>query len=152
AGRRLAVLAGLADAAVRQQVLRAGVDHRVAEQLVVALPRLLALVEADLAEVDLELELKVALRRARPDGAGRGGERLKEALENLAVKGGRRHVGLAQPRHFVQAAAEFAPLLFDDLHIDLGIRTDAHGSASKERRAGFAGKVAATKEYSLRPT
>ena len=65
-----------------------------------------------------------------PDGAGGGGQRFEQPFEHFAVERRRWHVRLAQPRHLVEAAAEFTALLFDDLHVYLGIRTDAHGSAS----------------------
>src|SRR5947209_2677295 len=91
---------------------------------------LLGAVHADFFEVDLELELEVALGGAGPDGAGGGGQRLQQALEHLAVEGGGGDVRLAQPGHLVEAAAEPAAFLLNDVAVHLRIGSDTHGSTS----------------------
>ena len=126
AGGGLAVLGG-ADAAARRQVHRLALGDGQAQQFAVALAHLVGLVEADLLEVDLELNLEIALRRARPDGAGGGGQRLQQPLEHFAVEHGRRHVGLAQARDLLQPLTEAAAFLFDDLEVDLRFGSGGHG-------------------------
>ncbi len=142
AGRGVAFLGG-ADAASRRQVDRLALSDGQAQQFAVALAHLIGLVEADFLEVNLELDLKVALGGARPDGAGRGGQRFQQPLEHVAVEHGRRHVRLAQPRNLVQPLAETAALLFDDLKVDWRLGCGGHVSPS------FGDRETASKEAVL---
>ncbi len=121
---------GCADAAARRHVHRLALGDGQAQQLAVGLANLVGLVQADLLEVDLVLDLEIALRRARPDGAGRGRERLQEALEQFAVEHDRRHVGLAEARNLFEALAEPAAFLFNHLEVDLWVRSGGHVSPS----------------------
>jgi hypothetical protein len=90
-----------------------------AQQLAVALANLVGLIQPDFAELDLVLNLEIALGRARPDGASWGGQRLQETLEHLAVKDDRRHVGFAKARNLFEPLAETAAFLFDELEIQV---------------------------------
>ena len=90
----------------------------------------LGLVQADLLEIDLVLDLEVALGRAHPDGAGRGGQRLQQALEHFAVEHDRRHVGLAEARNLFKPLTEPPTFLFDHLEVDLRVRSGGHVSPS----------------------
>jgi len=107
--------------AVRQQVNLLRLGHRQPQQLLVALPGLFAAIDANFLQVDLKLQLQIPLGGARPHGAGRGGHRFQEALEQFSVKGGRGDVRFAQPGDFFQALTQAPAFAFD--HFAIRIRT-----------------------------
>ena len=114
-----AVALGLAQAAMRRQHTGLGAGDRLAEQLVVAFAPFLGPVQADLAHVNLILELEVALLGQQPHRAGRGGEGLQDALEELAVVIVRGQVGLGQVGDLFRQSVDLSPGLLDEVDIIL---------------------------------
>jgi hypothetical protein len=104
--------------------------ERLPEQFIVTLPRLF-LLQADLPEVDLVLQLQMALRRTHPDGAGRGGQPLDDPLEELAEVIGGLKVHFREAADLVEQDVDLPPGFLNlMLANDLRIRLNSHGYAS----------------------
>ena len=67
------------------------------QKLLMRLLGLLAAIDPQVRQIDLVLELEIALRRAHPDGTGRSSQGGQHALEELAEVIGRGKVQLRQP-------------------------------------------------------
>ncbi len=104
---------------VGRQVQRTRFLEGTAEQFLVRLPRLVAAVQPEVLQIDLVLKLKVPLRRAHPDGPGRGGQRGQDTLEVLSEKVGREQVQFREPRDFLEQSLDLSACLFDCGDIDV---------------------------------
>jgi hypothetical protein len=87
--------------------------------------------EADLAKIDLMLELKMPLRGADPNGARRRGQALQRPLEKLPIIVRWRDVGFGEACHLIEEAVDLFSRFLNQLHVDLGVGLNAHCLASR---------------------
>src|SRR5262249_5438268 len=113
-------------AAMRRDHLGTGHLRAQPKELVMRLPCRLACVETDLADVDLELQLEVSLRRANPDSTGRGGDGGEHSLQELAVIIRRGAIFLGKLGNFFDQTVDLLPGLLEKINVNLRLWTCTH--------------------------
>ena len=86
-------------------------------------------IQSDLADVNLVLELKIALLRANPHRAGASRQALHHAFEKLAMVFGRRKIALGEPGDLIEQLVDLLASFLDQAEIDL--RLNAHDLVPK---------------------